>query len=80
MAIYYFADDGNWGDASGLVIIDENDYTFTNEMWELISDAGDRSRMEYVQHFKDVADGSEEHDWTDSVECAVCNLTKEQVN
>lgn len=39
---HYFADDGNYGDANGLVIIN-TDY-FTEDDWTLIEEASDWDR------------------------------------
>lgn len=86
MATFYFAEDGNWGSASDLILIDEDDYKFTDAMWELISDSGDNSRLSIVEHFKGVADGDEEHVWIDHTDnptakiCGVCELTEAEVN
>jgi hypothetical protein len=39
---HYFADDGNYGDANGLVVIDTA--LFTDEDWTLIEEASDWQR------------------------------------
>jgi hypothetical protein len=39
---HYFADDGNYGDANGLVVIDTA--LFTDEDWSLIEEATDWDR------------------------------------
>lgn len=39
---HYFADDGNYGDANGLVVIDTA--LFTDEDWTLIEEATDWDR------------------------------------
>lgn len=57
MAQLYFAEDGSWGDATDLIILDDDDYRFTDEQWEEISNATDSERAKLVQRFKDEHDG-----------------------
>ena len=79
MATFYFAEDGNWGDATDLILIDEDDYKFTDAMWDCISESGDNSRMEIVQHFIDVANDVAEHDWDGLATCTICELNGKQL-
>lgn len=42
MALMYFAGDGSYGDASGLVIIDTR--AWNNEQWDRVESASDYAR------------------------------------
>ena len=42
MALTYFAQDGSYGDAAGLVIIDTR--AWNNDQWESVESAGDYER------------------------------------
>lgn len=42
MSQYYFAEDGNWGGAEGLLVLDCA--ALTDDEWELIEDASDSER------------------------------------
>jgi hypothetical protein len=42
MSYTYFAEDGNYGDASGLVIVDTSDWT--EEQWQMIEGTSDGFR------------------------------------
>jgi hypothetical protein len=47
MTKYYFADDGNYGDAEGLLVVDDND--FSTAEWEVIETAHDSERLWLVR-------------------------------
>ena len=68
MATYYFAEDGSWGDATDIILLDEDDYTFSDEQWEEISNATDSERLGLVQRYKDEYDGLIEPESEDSDE------------
>lgn len=45
--LHYFASDGNYGDASQIVIVHTDDWT--NEDWDKIMDASDDERAQVAQ-------------------------------
>ena len=47
MALTYFAGDGSYGDASGLVIIDTR--AWNNDQWDSIESASDYTRANVAQ-------------------------------
>jgi hypothetical protein len=50
MPNFYFAEDGNWGDHTNLVVIDEDE---TNEhFWESIECTTDTERSKFAEWFK----------------------------
>lgn len=42
MTLHYFAEDGSYGDASNLEVIDTSDWT--EEEWEMVEEASDSNR------------------------------------
>ena len=47
MTLHYFAEDGNYGSAEGLIVVDSS--TFTEEEWEEIESLPDNDRILFVQ-------------------------------
>jgi hypothetical protein len=47
MTLHYFAEDGNYGSAEGLIVVDSS--TFTEEEWEEIDSLPDNDRILFVQ-------------------------------
>lgn len=45
--ICYFANDGTYGDASGLLIVDVTDWNETN--WRDLDDVGDHNRLVFAK-------------------------------
>lgn len=56
MAIYYFASDGSWGDATDIILLDEDEYPLTDDQWDAVSNATDMERLGLVQQYKDEYD------------------------
>jgi hypothetical protein len=56
---YYFADDGNWGDASGLLIIETE--MVDKHFWEVLESTTDHDRNSFAAWFK-----SNDHDQEDT--------------
>ena len=68
MSMHYFALDGNYGDAEGLLVADSD--LFTAEQWQEIEESTDTTRLEYARSI--VAEDT----WTrDTV--IVCDACKE---
>jgi hypothetical protein len=51
MNMYYFAEDGNYGDANNLLVVDGD--IFTPEQWQEIEDSTDTTRLEYARSVSD---------------------------
>jgi len=52
MSMYYFAEDGSYGEAEGLVIVDTT--LWTEEMWEVVSTTCESDRLEVLLQLDDV--------------------------
>jgi len=50
-ADYYFAQDGNWGSAEEILLVDTTNWT--EEDWELIEDATDSERGQIAQRLSE---------------------------
>lgn len=68
----YFAIDGNYGVAEGLIIADTTEWT--PDMWELMEEEPEHTRPELAKHF-----ASAYHLWKDEM-CNSCGLRPEQVD
>lgn len=68
----YFAVDGSFGKAEGLVVVDTTDWT--PDMWECIEEEWEHSRPALAKHF-----ASGYHLWQDAM-CNSCGLRPEQVD
>lgn len=77
MNALYFAEDGSWGNAEDILILDEDatDH-FTQAVWERISDASDNERLDIARHFA----YNECVTNDDTPECQTCGLTANQIN
>jgi hypothetical protein len=49
---YYFAEDGSYGLAMDIEILDIEEYPFTEEDWQAIDEASDTERLEVVRGIK----------------------------
>jgi hypothetical protein len=69
--MHYFATDGNWGGAEGLLIIDIDHWS--DSMTEIISESTDSDRHFLAKHFMD-----KDCKFHPSVQmnCIVCGLSK----
>jgi hypothetical protein len=74
MTDFYFADDGNWGDASGLIVIEEG--SVENHFWEIVDNCHDNDRNSFAFWFKnndhDPEETTEQYGFSGGV-CAVCD-------
>ena len=75
MSKTYFSDDGNYGDATCLVILDN--HFITDEVWDLIDQARDNDRFEiaralYVHDFGYLEELALEYDVDLKISCAWC--------
>ena len=72
---FYFAEDGNYGSATNIVITDAS--LWTDEMFNLVDEAGHSYRFELAKHFQ-----GEPHSMAldgDEMRCEVCTLTVEDL-
>lgn len=67
MSNTYFGDDGNYGPAKGIIILDTSNWE--PEMWREIIDVEDTERSSLAVHFS-----SGVHLWKDAM-CNICGLT-----
>lgn len=74
MAQYYFADDGNWGSADNLTMIDEDECGWTPAEWEHVANVGDNSRIDVVWHLINIYNGDEEHVYESHGHCYICDM------
>jgi len=54
MSDYYFAQDGNWGSAEEILLVDTTNWT--EEDWQLIDDATDSERGQIAQRLSEERD------------------------
>jgi hypothetical protein len=71
MAQQYFALDGNYGDADGLLVIDTTDWT--EAMDDEISCASDNHRAGLAEHFQEA-----DHNFEAGI-CMTCELSKDDL-
>ena len=66
MSVSYFAMDGNYGDADGIVLVETS--TFSESEWTEIENASDNERatlaMEIADRYKSTPDDTEDLDLT----------------
>jgi len=59
MSAYYFAEDGSYGLAMDMEVLDTELYPFTEGEWQEIEEASDSERLEVVRRIKARHDGEE---------------------
>ena len=69
---HYFSDDGSYGTATGMIIVDTEKWT--PDMWDAIIESSDMERSGVALHF-----ASGRHLWQDEM-CNKCGLRPEQVD
>jgi hypothetical protein len=74
MARLFFSEDGSYGDADGLLIVDLDDRRWSDERLNTLSDASDNSRIDIAYHFVNIDDGNEEHFPDEDGDCTICYL------
>jgi hypothetical protein len=73
MSKSYFAMDGNYGLANGLLVVDTK--SWSPHMWEEVELSSDHTRLELASHFAD----TNSHLWKDGM-CNICGLFPVQLN
>jgi len=70
MPNFYFAEDGNWGDHTNLVVIDEDETS--EHFWESINNTTDNERSAFAGWFK-----NNDHDLESNFDgyfgCSICD-------
>jgi hypothetical protein len=79
MTDFYFADDGNWGDASGLTVIEDG--SVDDHFWGIASECHDNDRNSFAFWFKnndhDKEETAEQYGFSMGV-CAVCDKWQDE--
>lgn len=75
MSKMYFAEDGNYGSAHGMAIIDTDNWS--EAMLSLVDEVGDNWRPELALHFEQEDHKMEPDDLV--FRCVVCQLTDEEL-
>lgn len=76
----YFAMDGSYGSAWGLVVVDTTKWT--NAMWELIEECSDDTRPDLADHFANNTDLTRHTMETNLIgvpRCKWCSLSEEDL-
>jgi hypothetical protein len=72
----YFAIDGSYGSAWGLVVVDTQKWT--EPMWQMLDSVSDETRPELAEHFVDKKH-TQEADINGHVYCTECSLSREEL-
>lgn len=77
MGLYYIAEDGNWGEAEGLVILDDSEGTIHDHVWDVIREARDNERPAFASWASNFGDhepteAEEEYGVSNGV-CGTCD-------
>jgi hypothetical protein len=73
----YFALDGSYGSAWGLVVVDTT--RWSNAMWGLVEDCSDDVRGELAEHFANNVHHFEKHHDGAEPRCEWCSLSEEDL-
>jgi hypothetical protein len=74
MTRLFFAEDGSYGDASEMLIVDLDDRRWSDERLTALSEASDSHRIDVAYHFVNIDDGDEEHFPDEDDVCRLCGL------